>query len=163
MPTNPDLGFAIAFGDAYFARNGEDLHLSRFADLCEAVGVADVFAAIRAARTSGRLTEGAHVLPPPVSDFLISIGKGPLVLRQWPVGKGTSSCGKHSLQRIAGVLPSEKAEEVEAWDSAENWYLRFRDDDPFIFLALPTISIERLIVLSPDNCRQVEGNFVYAL
>jgi hypothetical protein len=162
MPHNSNLAFAIALWDAYVSQGEREIHIAGFTDLCKAVGASDALAALKSVRDSGGLTEGAHSLPSPVSDFLISLGASPLVIRSWPFGQRTPSCSTHPLPLVSQVLSQAKAEEVEAWDSSEQWYLRFRDDDPLFFLAMPRPDIEQLVRLFPDNCREIARDFVFA-
>jgi len=52
--------------------------------------------------------------------------------------------------------------EYEITDEGANWFLRMRDDDPFIFLAAPASLIDQLDKECGSFSLRVSGNFLYA-
>lgn len=162
MPINPGLRYAVVLSDAYLHTEGNDRRVSGLADLREALGVASATEALQAARARGQLTEGSRGLPWAVREYLMSIGQDRTFVRGWTLGSATPSLCSYPTIQFWEVLRRFNFEEVEACDSSEVWYLRFRDDDPLVFLSMQTDFLRELIQLSPDTCIEVEPGFVYA-
>jgi hypothetical protein len=162
MPINPDLACVVVLGDAYLHTDENDRQLTGLADLCEVLGIESALEALKVARGRGQLTEGSHALPGAVRDYLASIGHGSTFVRGWTFGTSTPKLSTHSVLQLSEVLRESKFEEVEACDSTQVWYLRFRDDDPLVFLAMPRERVSELVRLSPETCLEVEPGFVYA-
>lgn len=162
MPINPGLACAVVLGDAYLHRNGNDTHLTCFPDLCEALSIGSATEALQAARAEGQLSEGNHILPSDVRDYLGSLGQGPIFVRGWAFGSSSAEISTHLLVQLSEVLSTAKFEEVEVCDASEIWYLRCRDDDPLIFLSLTRERVAELVRCFPDTCLEVESDFLYS-
>lgn len=52
--------------------------------------------------------------------------------------------------------------EFEVADESATWYLRLRDDDPFVFLSAPTEVVDQLEHRARSFALRVDGGFLYA-
>lgn len=163
MPEGDDFTYFLLLSDAYLAFGEGERHIRSFDDLQEALGCGDALQGLQAVRGEGQLTEGRHTLPDAVASYLADAGIDPLQVRRWVFGDSEPIISTVVLSRIRDAWADLDFEEIEVGDPSGKWYFRARDDDPLIFLAVKGGPLLDHIRQCKKFCREVAGEFLYAL
>jgi hypothetical protein len=163
MPTNAGLIYKVVLADAiYCGADGGDTHIHSFNDLSKIFCEKDYGKALQIGRKSGRLIESRRVLPERLiskfqksADDLVYVRHFGLVNSQ-----ENGSIVTRGMLRLELINP--RLGEVEICDAESTWYMRFRDDDPLIFVAVSLPLGEDLMREFPDLVLAVDADFVYA-
>lgn len=163
MPVGEDLAYFVVLSDAYLSADDGERHVSSFGDLQEALGCDDALQALQLARAKGQLTEGDHQLPASVAGYLAKASTDSPSVRRWVFGASEPTITTIAISEIKDAWSGSDLEEVEVGDHSAQWYLRTRDDEPLIFLAVMAGPLLDQIRKCKEFCREVSGRFEYAL
>ena len=163
MPTNEGLAYATILSDAYFYKAGDDTRVTSFARLCELTGETSVLEALTKARSQGCLSEGERELSNEIQLLLRSVGGKEIYVRRSMSGTTTLDTSAYAIDSLGTIVKEARDDEVELCDSHQFWYLRFRDDDPLIFIAAPSNFIDEVVRRNCQTCLKVGHDFVYCM
>lgn len=161
MPVGEAIAYFAVLSDAYLTVDGDSRHVRGFEDLQALLGGGDL-QVLEYARARGQLIEGRHELPDRVAVCLASAGTGAPHVRRWVFGASEPIITTVTRASVKDAWAELDFEEVEVGDPSGKWYFRARDDDPLIFLAVPTGPLLDQIRLRQESCREVSGEFEYA-
>jgi hypothetical protein len=159
----PRAGYewAAILTDAYLSQDGIEKVIGSFNVLTTEIGARNVLEALDTARRSGRFTEGRKVLPQATVRSLQRFGVEPFWIRSLD-----DSCKEViSAQRMVdNIISTSRAAlgDFALCDTGATWYLRFRDDDPLLFLFAESTLLGEVISEAPENVFEVSRNFIYA-
>ena len=162
MPMGDEWRYFVVLSDAYLSDEAGEIHIQSLSELQRAMSSDDIFQAIRAARNSGKLTEGRHELPVGIISCLARFDSEPLSVRRWLFDASESSTITISTSELAGVWTGPDVDEIEVIDRSANWYFRMKNDEPLIFLAVRAPSLLDQIRQCNAHCVAVSHDFEYA-
>ncbi len=163
MPLGGDFAYFVVLSDAYLSVDVGERHICSFDDLQDALGRGDDLQALQTARAKGQLTEGCHELPDAVAGYLAESSTDLPHVRRWIFGASEPFITTLAISEIKDAWACSDFEEVEVGDPSGKWYFRTRDDDPLIFLAVRAGPLLDQIRRCKEFCREVSGEFEYAL
>ena len=112
------------------------------------------------ARASGRLAEGLKVLQPDVTQVLANYSG----LRVEAVRHGFDGEQEPILARpdeLPRLVANQGDDETEICPASLRWYARFRNDDPFIFLAADNDVCAEVVEAAAASSMLVSREFTY--
>jgi len=123
--------------------------------------------ALETARFKLQLLESSTALPSKVNSVLVDSSNNSqwVFIRCWE--DPNIYCWKTYLSAylssddLLDVLPHTFGE-FEFFDEANTWYMRARDDDPFLFLAAPAKIVTELETKTGSHIMQLPKSFTYA-
>lgn len=159
MPINSGFSYAVILNDAYL---GRDTPINGFEKLSAHLNINSPLEALSEARNLCLLTEGKKWLPAEILKFLTLTG-GPECHMRFGSGKGLRCCAINPESLGVDIVASQGCYEgeFEICDKNGSWYLRFRDDEPVIFLAAEEKVIGELTEKFTNNILQVPSDFLY--
>lgn len=159
LPRNANFQYAVMMWRAEFW----DRPISGFPDLQAATATTFPLDALAKARASGGLTEiEPHVAPAAFWEALDLSAAPPVGLRLHLFGESHPVIEALERAEITTAVRAWLPEEVEIFPSDSRWYVRFRDDQPLMFLAADAVTIQRLVLMFPQNILQIPEDFVFA-
>lgn len=118
-------------------------------------------AALSVARSSGRLVEGRKALIGPLIDILATnSGAQVELIRHGFEGNSEVALGIPGNQLKS--IQDEGDDETEICPASLQWYARFRNDDPFIFISADRALCAMIEKAAPDTSMLVSRDFIYA-
>lgn len=161
MNTVPGASLLAILSKAEFRRGGDDFPVQTFSDLMKISGMDDPLRALAFARSSGGLIEGRKQLGPPTIQYLAETD-GLAELTHYRFDGGDEHRSGRALDLLSDLQDGD-AEETELVGVERKWRIRFRSDEPLIFLAAPSGVCERVLSMNRERAHEVDSDFVYAL
>lgn len=164
LPINSGFGYAVILTDAYFSEAGRDIAVKSFEDLRSVMGADSFMSAIVDARRYGSLTEGKKYLLNDMVDILIS-ASGPAAYLRID-NDDEEICHRISAELMKSDITAVKPGHVGEFELCGErgiWYIRFRDDEPIVFLSAERGLINDLVERFPHNIMGVPPDFTYCL
>lgn len=162
MPVGGEFTYFVLLSDAYLGIGDGERYIGSFDDLRKALSSGDDLKALLAARANGQLTEGRHQLPDVVVEHLGLAGSGLAHVRRWGFGGSEPIIATIAVSEINDALTESNFEEIEVGDLSGNWYIRTREDEPLIFVAVVAGPLLEQLRLCKEFCCEVTGDFEYA-
>jgi len=162
MPAVNDWCFLALFTEMDVALGGGNYASPRsFTDLASLFAGGLTEAMLGAARGSGRLTEGLKALPPLVTQALsLYSGTRVEVIRHGLNGDLELTLARPS--ELSTLFANQGDDETEICPASLRWYVRFRNDDPFIFLAAAKDICAEVVEAAPALSMMVSRELTYA-
>jgi hypothetical protein len=157
----PGASLLLVLSEAEFRRDSDDFPIQTFSDLMKMSDMGDPLSALAFARSSGGLIEGRKQLGPSTIHYLAetdSIAE----LRRYRFDGGDERRPGRTVDLLSNLSDSD-VEETEMVGAGRSWHVRFRSDEPLIFLAASPVICERVLSMNSDRARLVDSDFVYAL
>lgn len=168
VPADRTSYCVAVFTEADVYRNQQPLTCSTFPELFNAAAMEPSVNSLAVIRQSGRLIEGRKTVGGIVLEWLrtMTAAATRVYIRCWNVGAEHAwEAASSEVLRTSDILDSvpEKVGDFEMFDDRESVYLRFRDDDPLVFIMANTQAMDDILRRDHAKTMRVPLSFWYTI
>lgn len=167
MPINDDLAYCVILDELYVKIGNEIQVCKDFDAFFNLIHMDREPESLETARRKLQLLEGSIALPDKVKAILIDASQNSqwILIRCWE-DPNVYSWMTHLLPYLASddlldILPNTFGE-FEFFDESSTWYMRARDDDPFLFLAAQKKVVSELETKARGHVMKLPRSFIYS-